>query len=41
VDICIVGGGLCGIGIACHLKRTLKGKSIALIEKRNDIGGTW
>ena len=41
VDICIIGGGLCGVGIASYLKKTLRDKTFALIEKRNDLGGTW
>ena len=41
LDVLIVGAGLSGIGAACHLKRLCPGKKFALIEARNDIGGTW
>ena len=41
VDILIVGAGLSGIGAACHLREHLPGKSFALLEARESIGGTW
>ena len=41
VDVLIVGAGLSGIGAAVHLKKMCKGKSFALIERRQSIGGTW
>ena len=41
VDVLIVGAGLSGIGAAVHLKKMCKGKSFALIERRQSMGGTW
>lgn len=41
VDVLIVGAGLSGIGAAYHLQRALPGKSYAILENREAIGGTW
>ncbi len=41
VDVLIVGAGLSGIGAACHLRRQCPGKSFAILESRDAIGGTW
>jgi monooxygenase len=41
VDVLIVGAGLSGIGAACHLQRESPGKSVAILEARGAIGGTW
>ena len=41
VDVLIVGAGLSGIGAAHHLQSTLPGKSYAILESREAIGGTW
>lgn len=41
VDVLIVGAGLSGIGAAAHLRMEHPGKSFALIEAREAIGGTW
>jgi len=41
VDVLIVGAGLSGIGAAYHLKNKSPGKSFAIIEQRNELGGTW
>ena len=41
VDVLIVGAGISGIGAGCHLKRDLPGKSFAILEARDAIGGTW
>jgi len=41
VDVLIVGAGLSGIGAACHLRRRCPGKSLAILESREEIGGTW
>lgn len=40
-DVLILGAGLSGIGAACHLTRKLKGKTYAILERRDAIGGTW
>ena len=41
VDVLIVGAGLSGIGAACHLETDCPGKSYAILEARDVIGGTW
>ncbi|MEL6873870.1 MAG: NAD(P)/FAD-dependent oxidoreductase [Pseudomonadota bacterium] len=41
VDVLIVGAGISGIGMAVHLRQKCPGKSFALLERRDDIGGTW
>ncbi len=41
LDVLIVGAGLSGIGAACHLQRELPGKSYAILDSRDAIGGTW
>lgn len=41
VDVLIVGAGLSGIGAACHLQRECPQKSVAILEGRSAIGGTW
>ena len=40
-DILVIGAGLSGIGAAVHLTRGLPDKTFALLEARDDIGGTW
>src|SRR4029450_9912952 len=41
VDVLIVGAGISGIGAACHLESRCPGKTYAILEARDDIGGTW
>ncbi len=41
VDVLIVGAGLSGIGAAWHLQSKCPGKSYAILEGRDAIGGTW
>ena len=41
VDVLIVGAGLSGIGAACHLQKECPNKSLAILEGRAAIGGTW
>src|SRR6188768_1526184 len=40
-DVLIVGAGLSGIGAAYHLQTECPGKSFAILEGRDSIGGTW
>ena len=40
-DIIIIGAGLSGIGTACHIARQYPGKSMAILERREQVGGTW
>ena len=41
VDVLVVGGGLSGVGAGCHLQMRCPGKSFAILEARDAIGGTW
>jgi cation diffusion facilitator CzcD-associated flavoprotein CzcO len=41
VDVLIVGAGLSGIGAACRLADQRPGASVAILEARDAIGGTW
>jgi len=40
-DVLILGAGLSGIGMACHLTRQCPTKRYAILERRQAIGGTW
>jgi cation diffusion facilitator CzcD-associated flavoprotein CzcO len=40
-DVLIVGAGLSGIGAGVHLQARCPGRSFALLEGRDAIGGTW
>ena len=41
LDVVILGAGLSGIGAACHLRRSFPDRSLAILEARDAIGGTW
>ncbi|MFT5441570.1 MAG: monooxygenase, partial [Myxococcota bacterium] len=41
LDVVIVGAGISGIGAACHMEDHCPGKSYALLESRQALGGTW
>jgi len=41
LDVLVVGAGISGIGAAHHLRTELPGKSFAILEARDAIGGTW
>ena len=41
VDVLIVGAGISGIGAAYYLQQEHPGRSYAILEARDDIGGTW
>ncbi len=41
LDVLIVGAGLSGVGAGCHLSQKLPGKTFAILESRDAIGGTW
>lgn len=41
VDVLIVGAGLSGIGAAVHLSKRCPIKSVAIVEARERLGGTW
>ena len=40
-DVIIVGAGLSGVGAGVHLKQKCPGKTFAILEGRDAIGGTW
>lgn len=40
-NVIIIGAGLSGIGTACHLATDCPDKSVAILERRERIGGTW
>ncbi|HKX32800.1 MAG TPA: NAD(P)/FAD-dependent oxidoreductase [Blastocatellia bacterium] len=40
-DVIIVGAGISGIGAAVHLQMHCPGKTFAVLEGRDAIGGTW
>ncbi|WP_203292132.1 flavin-containing monooxygenase [Maricaulis parjimensis] len=41
LDVVIVGAGLSGIGAAYHLQKRCPGRSYAILESREAMGGTW
>jgi monooxygenase len=41
VDVIIVGAGLSGIGAAYRLQEQCPGKTFAVLESRDAVGGTW
>lgn len=40
-DVLIIGAGLSGIGMACQLAKACPSKRVAVLERRQRIGGTW
>ncbi len=40
-DVLIVGAGISGIGMAAHMEMHCPGRSYAVVEARDRIGGTW
>src|SRR5262245_62164310 len=41
VDVVIVGAGISGISAAWHLQDRCPGKSYVIMERRDNLGGTW
>ncbi len=41
VDVLIVGAGISGVSAAHHLQQRNPGKSYAILEAREEMGGTW
>lgn len=41
VDVLVVGAGIAGIGLAYHLSTKQPGRTFAVVEARDAIGGTW
>ncbi|MBT4162733.1 MAG: NAD(P)/FAD-dependent oxidoreductase [Gammaproteobacteria bacterium] len=40
-DVLIVGAGISGISMAVHLQQNCPGKTFAILEGRDGLGGTW
>lgn len=40
-DMVIIGAGLSGVGMACHLARKCPGRNFVILEGRATMGGTW
>ncbi len=40
-DVLIIGAGLSGIGSACQIAQAHPNRSMAILEGRHSIGGTW
>ena len=40
-DVLVIGAGLSGIGTACQITGEFPDKSIAILERRERLGGTW
>ncbi len=40
-DVLIVGAGISGIGMAAHMEMHCPGTSYAIVERRENLGGTW
>jgi monooxygenase len=41
VDVLIIGAGISGISAACHLSKLCPSKDFAILERREQLGGTW
>jgi cation diffusion facilitator CzcD-associated flavoprotein CzcO len=41
VDVLIIGAGISGIGAGYHLQQRCPGKTFAILEARDRLGGTW
>ena len=41
LDVLVIGAGLSGIGAACLLQQERPGRTFAVLEARDAIGGTW
>ena len=41
LDVLVVGAGISGIGTAWHLRQQHPQRSLALLEARDELGGTW
>ena len=41
LDVLIIGAGISGIGMACHLKMKHPNRSYTILERRDAIGEGW
>ena len=41
IDVLIIGAGISGLGCAAYLRREMPAKTWAILEMRDDLGGTW
>jgi monooxygenase len=40
-DVLIIGAGLSGIGVACQISTAFPDRTLAILERRERLGGTW
>ena len=40
-DVLMVGAGISGIGVAAHMGRKVPNLSYQILERREELGGTW
>lgn len=40
-DVVVIGGGISGIGAAAYITQEFPNKTVALLEGRDSVGGTW
>lgn len=40
-DVLIVGAGISGIGMAAHMEMKVPGQSYTIVDRRENLGGTW
>ena len=40
-DVLIVGAGISGIGMAAHMQMKAPNHTFAIVERRENLGGTW
>lgn len=40
-DVLVIGAGLSGIGTACQVSQAFPGRTVAVLERRQSLGGTW
>ena len=40
-DLLIVGAGISGISMAAHMQKLCPGLTFAMLERRDNLGGTW
>lgn len=41
VDVAVLGAGISGIGMACHLQKKCPEKTFLVLDRRASLGGTW
>ncbi|MCX7228564.1 MAG: FAD-dependent oxidoreductase, partial [Burkholderiales bacterium] len=41
LDVLVVGAGISGLSAGWHLRQRCPGKTVAILEARHELGGTW